>query len=182
MELGMENLTAEGAVATEAISVKPAPPKVYTADERSDLVVSALVKLDAGSKLTEIAEEAGVTMGTLRRWLMSEAPDRYRSAQTNGLIQRVIEADDKLEGATSYLEITKADKMAKYARWDAERRAPRLFAQRTELTGAGGEPLIPADLGEVARRLAFVMAQGANSARSEGLAVIDVQAEKAGEI
>lgn len=141
-----------------------------TADEKSDIIAKALEKMDEGWTLNQCAEDAGILHGTLRRWMMSEAPDRYKVAQTNGLMQRIIEADDRLDNAGSYLEITRADKQAKYARWDAERRAPRLFAPRQELTGAGGEALIPVDLSEAARKLAFVMAMG-------GVKIIDVTPE-----
>ena len=133
-------------------------PRVWTADERSEVIAGALKRLDEGASLLELAAEAGVSGNTLRRWLLMAGPERFREAQAAGLVAQIVEADEDLERATTHLDVSKHDKRAKLARWNAERRLPKMFAQRTEITGAEGAPLIPTDLGEVARRLAFVLA------------------------
>ncbi len=132
---------------------------VPSQDER---ISRALVLVSEGKTLKECAEAAGIHVNTINRWLLTKVPDEYRVVQQHALIQKIIEADENLEGAEDHLGVQKYDRVAKYARWDAERRLPDLFAQRTEVTGANGAPLVALDTKEVARRLAFLLAAEAN--------------------
>lgn len=62
--------------------------------------------------------------------MLDEAPEQYKAAQRSALIQRVVEADEMLETATDMVNVARSNSIAKYARWDAERRLPQLFGDK----------------------------------------------------
>ena len=63
-------------------------------------------------------------------WMLDEAPEQYRIAQRSALIQRIVEADIGLEDAATPLDIARAREVARFSRWDAERRLPQLFGDK----------------------------------------------------
>jgi hypothetical protein len=132
-------------------------------EERERLMGEALALMDQGMSLREIEAELGVqgvNYQRIREWLLGEVPEKYREAQARGLIRRIVECDGELDASRSMLEVNKNAHACRFARWDAERRLSRLFAVKSEVSGPGGGP-IQLDLSETARRLAFLMAQGA---------------------
>lgn len=132
-------------------------------------MATALLQYAEGATLQEIADQIGVPMRRLRIWLLSEVPDQYREAQARGLIARIVDVDDELDQADSPVAVNKADKKAKYARWDAERRLHRLFGPKQELSGPGGAPLLEDP--EAARRLAFLLASSGTRSKPEPIDV-----------
>jgi uncharacterized protein (DUF2249 family) len=124
-------------------------------EERHAAIVQSLEGLHQGKSLRQIAEELAIPYSTLRIWLLAEVPEKYRAAQQQALLARIAEADEELETADSHLAVARADRVCKYARWDAEHRLPTLFATRSEVSGPGGGP-IQLDNGERARRAAFL--------------------------
>jgi hypothetical protein len=93
----------------------------------------ALSLLDAGKSLREVAPLFGLSYEGLRKWLLKEVGPEYESAQTEGLLQRVIEADQRLESADNAVDIARAREVARFARMDLERRRPRLYGQQQQL-------------------------------------------------
>jgi uncharacterized protein (DUF2249 family) len=130
-------------------------------DQRHAVIVAALKEIEKGTGLRAIAAAHDISLTTLHRWLLSEVPEQYRQLQQQGLIQRVADADAELDAAPDHVQVAKCAHAARFARWDAERRLPRLFGPRQEITGAGGEPLIPQDPRIVALRLAYLLSVGA---------------------
>ena len=131
--------------------------RALTVDERHQIMVTSLDHLSKGWTLDQIEVTLGLDAKTIRYWLYSNVPEKYRAAQERGLAAKIIEADDKLEAATEHAEITKRSHQCRYARLDAERRASRLWGQKQELTVIDATP--PPDITELARRVAFITEQ-----------------------
>jgi transcriptional regulator with XRE-family HTH domain len=101
---------------------------------KQELIAQAIDQHADGMSLRQIAEQIGVSHQAIRKWLLT-AGDQYKQAQISGLTQRIIEADEMLESATDAVGIARAREIARYARWDAERRLPHLFGPKVEQTG-----------------------------------------------
>lgn len=84
--------------------------------------------------LRQIAKKIGISHVALRKWLLTADSAKYSAAQMSGLTQRIVEADEMLEMAEDAITIARAREIAKFSRWDAERRLPYLFGQRQEIT------------------------------------------------
>ena len=106
---------------------------VIPSSQRDALIVEALDRHTAGDSLRQIAPALGISHVTLRAMLLGDVPEKYREAQQASFLRRIAEADELLEQATDALGISKAREIAKFARWDAERRLPHLFGQRVEV-------------------------------------------------
>ena len=102
--------------------------------DKQQLIAQAIEQHADGLSLRQIAAKIGITHGGLRKWLLT-APDQYRAAAISGLTQRIIEADDMLDSAADPVSIARAREIAKFARWDAERRLPHMFGQKVEQLG-----------------------------------------------
>lgn len=135
---------------------------------RHEVMAKAVEAIQDGRTLREIAAELEIDMMVVHQWLLSNVPQEYRAAQEAGLIARITDADQEIDDADGFLNLQKADRKAKYARWDAERRLKHLFSPSQELTGADRTPLMPQDPAETARRLAFLMARGGIPITVEG--------------
>jgi hypothetical protein len=131
------------------------PAAIVTTEERHNLIATALEGVSEGKSLSEIANETGIKPKTLNAWLLSDVPEKYRPVQQQGLISRIVDADEILEDAPNHLAVARAREMCRFRRWDAERRLPTLFAPRQEITGPGGGPIVVDSL-ERARRYAFL--------------------------
>lgn len=122
---------------------------------REEKIARALAGIEQGKTLAEIGQEFGVSLSAVHQFLLGNVPEKYRALQERGLIARITEADEKLENASNHLEVARAREIAKFRRWDAERRLKSLFAPSQEVTGPGGGP-IQLDNMERARRSAFL--------------------------
>jgi hypothetical protein len=138
--------------------------------DRDATIAGALVAMEQGKSLREIAEGLGIAHTTLRGWLLSGGPQQYADIKQRGLVARIAEADENLEKADSLLAAQKWRDIGKFARWDAERRLPHLFATRQEVTGAGGGPIVLTDF-QRAQRYAF-LERVVREARIEGEASV----------
>ena len=95
-----------------------------------------------GESLRTLAKEIGISHEGVRRrmikWSLTGKADKtYAELVTEMLVDRIAEADIQLENALSMIDITRADKVCRYARMDYERRRPHLYGQRAEITVAG---------------------------------------------
>ena len=107
---------------------------IVSPDERSRLICSALHQIEHGATLKSIAATIGITIEGLRLWLLDEGPEQYAAVQRKGLIARIVHADQELSTAADPLELARARETARFARWDAERRLPKLFGPKSEIT------------------------------------------------
>lgn len=100
------------------------------ADQHLKAVTTAAQRIANGERLEDIANDLGVTKQAVSLWLLNEVPEQYKHAQRIGLIRKIVDADERLESANDPLDLARAREAARFARWDAERRLPSLFAQR----------------------------------------------------
>lgn len=101
---------------------------------KDEKIASALQRVQDGDSLRQIANDIGISHQGLRKWLLGAVPQQYREAQQIGLISRIVESDQELEDASDSVAIARAREIAKFARWDAERRLPHLFGPKQEVT------------------------------------------------
>lgn len=87
-----------------------------------------------GESLQAIAAESSVNVRTLYRWMLSELGDQYPDVVTDTLINRIADADMAMETAADACRIARAREQARFARMDFERRRPKLYGQKQEIT------------------------------------------------
>jgi hypothetical protein len=108
---------------------------------------AVLQRIRKGEGLRSIGESLGMSHEGVRKWLFREVGVEYHEIQTEGLIERVVYADKRLEEADDPVDIARAREMAKFARMDLERRRPGLYGQKTHVTVEN-----VTDLGDALRR------------------------------
>ncbi len=116
---------------------------------KDQAIAQALTRHAAGESLRQIAPDLGISHVRLRAILLGEVPDEYKAAQADALIERIAEADELLDNAIvdddegnldhqrSSVNIARAREIGKFARWDAERRLPKLFGQQQQAGATG---------------------------------------------
>lgn len=115
--------------------------------ERAAAIERAAKRIENGEPLKTIAAEIGVTPQALGIWLLDDLGPEYAVAQRRGLIQRIVNADHEIDIAPDPLSLARAREAARFARWDCERRLPKLFGVHTHMTVE-----IVGDLGDRLRR------------------------------
>lgn len=103
-------------------------------EQRLQAIANAAQRIALGEPLKDIAADIGITLQALSLWLLDECPAEYEVAKRRGLIQRIVNADHDLATACNPLEVARAREQCRFARWDAERRLPKLFGQQTHIT------------------------------------------------
>jgi hypothetical protein len=103
-------------------------------EKRLQAIQDAAKRISNGEFLHDIAKDIGVTKQALSLWLLNECASEYKQAQRTGLISRIVDADSRIEMADNALDLARAREMARFARWDAERRLPSLFGPKQEIT------------------------------------------------
>ena len=87
--------------------------------------------------------------------------DTHPDLVTTCLTNRIADADERLENASSSCTVARAREQARFARMDLERRRPRLYGAHVDVTS--GDKPIQGDpqtiIIEAARALLFVMEQ-----------------------
>ncbi len=118
-------------------------PLPALADTTRDATIAKAVELMvAGKTIRDIAAETNIPRTTIHGWLLAEVGPDYRSIQEQGLIARVLLADEELDAARDHVAISRARERCKFYRWDLERRVKRLFSPSAELSGPGGGPIV----------------------------------------
>lgn len=87
-----------------------------------------------GESIQVLAKEHQVNRQTIYNWMLAETGPEYDSIITQALVKRISDADELLETAPDQLGITRAREMARFYRQDFERRRPKLYGQKQELT------------------------------------------------
>jgi transcriptional regulator with XRE-family HTH domain len=106
---------------------------VQSAD-RQQIISQALQRFATGDKLSDIAQDVGVSKSTLYSWMLSDVPAEYRSIQTAAITARLAETYELIETSFDPLELARARELRKASQWDAERRLPHLFGIKQEIT------------------------------------------------
>lgn len=115
---------------------------------REQAIAIALTRHSAGESLRQIAPDLGISHVRLRAILLGDVPEEYRAAQADAMLERIAEADELLDQAivvdeetgridqgASSVNIARAREIGKFARFDAERRLPKLFGQQRQGEG-----------------------------------------------
>ena len=86
-----------------------------------------------GESMQTIASELGVHRATLYRHMLADTRADHHDIVTHMLVQRISDANQRLENADNACDIARACEMARFARMDYERRRPALYGQRQQL-------------------------------------------------
>ena len=149
-----------------------------------DLGIEIGRRVAEGEPLTKVCKSEGMPhLSTVYRWLREKPEfDRLmriaRFDQASTLFSQAIEIADEPPptdvDADGTQRISSAGVQAQRLRvdtrkWAAARLLPKVYGERVELTGAGGEALIPKrdpddiDMIEVARKIAFILSSAARA-------------------
>jgi transposase len=116
---------------------KPGPAKSKIDAIGIDAVVA---KMADGKSMTAIAEEAGVSIGTLIAWLEQDPERSARAREARILSARIWDerAEARIEEAADAFELARAKELAHHYRWRAAKIAPRDYGEKVtaELSGS----------------------------------------------
>ena len=88
------------------------------------------------TSVQQLAAELNVHRVTIYRWMMNgKADSTHDDRVTDALIGRIAEADGELDTAVDSCSIARAREKAKFARMDFERRRPKLYGPKQEISG-----------------------------------------------
>ncbi|MDI3463647.1 MAG: hypothetical protein OJF50_002468 [Nitrospira sp.] len=87
-----------------------------------------------GESIQVLAAEHAVNRQTIYNWMLSETGPEYDRIITQALIKRICDADEKLENSSDMIGITRAREMARFSRQDFERRRPKLYGPKQEVS------------------------------------------------
>jgi hypothetical protein len=90
-----------------------------------------------GESIQAIAKDAQVARNTIYQWMHGIGDARYPELVTQAMIARMALADHQLDTAQSHEDIARAREACKFTRWDLERRRPRTWGVRAEITMTG---------------------------------------------
>lgn len=103
-----------------------------------------------GKTLTAIAQDVGVSIGSLSAWLDADPERSARAREARKATARMWDekAEQRLDSAADPFELAKARELASHFRWRASKIAPGDYGDRltTEHTGPGGGPVQVADV------------------------------------
>jgi hypothetical protein len=88
-----------------------------------------------GESQQVLAAECGVNrkliQRRIKRWVLTGSGDKgYVELVTEALVNRIADADEKLEAATDPVQVAKWRDVARFARMDFERRRPALYGSK----------------------------------------------------
>jgi hypothetical protein len=90
-----------------------------------------------GESIQAIATDAHVARNTIYQWMHGIGEQKYPELVTQAMIARMALADHQLDTAESHEDIARAREACKFTRWDLERRRPRTWGVRAEITMNG---------------------------------------------
>lgn len=126
-----------------------------TQDEQRALIAQCLELIRNGKSFTEASQELGINARTLNAWLLAILPEKYKQAQREGVVAKMLDLAENLENADSHLRVSRTRETLKFWQWIAERRLPE-FAPKQEISGPGGGPIVISDNLERARRFTYL--------------------------
>lgn len=101
---------------------------------------TALQRYLNGESMQVLAKEWQIspqaTYKRIQRYVLSYSGDHeaYHNLITQALVDRVATADERLENAPDAVEIARAREIARFARMDLERRRPKLYGQKQDVS------------------------------------------------
>ena len=87
-----------------------------------------------GESIQSLADDSQHCFRTIYRWLLKEAGPEYDSIQTDALISRIADADYELQNARDKVSVARAREQGRFARMDFERRRPKLYGPKQEVS------------------------------------------------
>ena len=88
-----------------------------------------------GKTCEQLATDYGVSLQAVYSWLLGDlGGPEHDLLVTQALTARIAKADASLDAAPSPLELARAREQARNSRQDLERRRPRLYGQKQEIT------------------------------------------------
>lgn len=93
--------------------------------------------------LTAIAEEQGVSIGSLLTWIDGDPERSARVRETRMAMARLWDelAESEIRAATDDMDLRRAKELAHHYRWRAAKVAPRDYGERQVLAGDPDAPL-----------------------------------------
>ena len=111
-------------------------------------------RLSTGVTLTQIAKDAGVSIGFLLQWIAADENRSARAREARAQAAKLWDekALDVIEQAADPFELQRARELAQHYRWRASKAAPKDYGDKMtqEVTGANGGAL------QVASTVTFV--------------------------
>lgn len=90
-----------------------------------------------GESMLDIAKDSPAHPRTLYRWMLAECGEQYDEIVTTALTNRIADADVSLLTSVDSCQVARAREIAKFARMDLERRRPKLYGPKQEITHQG---------------------------------------------
>lgn len=108
---------------------------------------SICASLSDGKTLTAIADEIGVSIGTLLAWLAADAERSARAREARSLSARIWDekAESEIAGARDPFELSRAKELAHHYRWRAAKTAPKDYGEKIAIGGADDLPAIQSE-------------------------------------
>ena len=108
----------------------PFPPHPLTIPE-------VIARYRTGESMLSIAQDSPVKARQLYNWILKEVgEEQYRDIQTECLMNRVADADTDLLKAEDTVQVARAREVARFARFDLERRRPALYGPKQEVNSS----------------------------------------------
>jgi DNA-binding phage protein len=98
-------------------------------EQRTDLVVLALLRYREGEHIFQIAQDLGVSRAGLYRHILAIAPEQWKEAKVARALDDVEQAEDALRTAKDTHETTRAREQHRAAAWMLERLRRDQFGQ-----------------------------------------------------
>lgn len=104
-----------------------------------------IARYAAGESVQALAADIKVHRATLYRWMLAGKGDAdYHDLVTDVLVNRIADADERLQDSADACDIARAREMARFARMDFERRRPKLYGAKDQ-DGPTGITIVIAD-------------------------------------
>ena len=87
-----------------------------------------------GETILSLAAEHSTSYRTIYRWMLAETGEQYADLITHALVNRIADADQQMDSARDTCQLARAREQAKFARMDFERRRPKLYGPKQEVS------------------------------------------------
>lgn len=124
----------------------------YKTEAQDKIAAFGLANLCAriadGQTMTSVAQELGVSIGTLFTWIESDAERSARMREVRAQTARLWDekATKCIEDAADEFELKKAKELSHHYRWRASKIAPKEYGDRLEIENKGMPLVVVRDL------------------------------------
>ena len=96
-----------------------------------EIIRAALTDYAAGATLQQLGDRYGVDRAAVYAWTLGNlAPPEHEALVRRSLTARIAKADHILETAPEPVNVTRGERMARFARMDYERLRPAIYGQQ----------------------------------------------------